>query len=338
MEKQRGVALLIAVLIISLIVTISTVINTYLSIDLELVKFMVISDDLQGYSPIIQSKFMNDYRKNVRDFVNKIDDRKFFNNGVHEYKDQSINAHSVGGKIIDQYGLFNLNYLYDPAVCKPNNQPPDSTDPQKYIMRTIFKGLMEMALRKVNDNYDSELLVLNTQKWLCPENNSEINQAYLSKDPPYVHAGQPFISITELKLVDGITEELWDVLKDYISAWPVSDKKEIVFNPATIRPQILTALLGQDEDMESYKESDLQQAIIESSNFLILQRSEEDKRKFQQFVKESLFKDTKKLLSMGYKFLVVSKVKKASNLLALYTMLSLRGNDFEVLWRSRSSY
>lgn len=353
MKNQRGIALLVAVLIVSLVVTISTVINTYLSIDLELVRFMIISDELEGYSGKIEADLKNDWIKDGIGIIKKIDQGKYFVDGVFTYEEKNIDNKEISGEVIDQSGLFNLNYLYDPSICDDGSQPPTARDQKLYIMRSTYKNLIEAALIKTEENLDSEKLVENTQKWLCPGNNAAIDQVYLNKNPPYVHAGQPFVSITELKLVDGITEKLWEEMKNNITAWPVSSNSEISFNPATIRPQILAAMSGRNVDdaifanrsyitvnqENNHINYDVEiNLILESSNYIELQKTEEDRNNFQKMVKNTIFKDTKHLFKMGYKVLVVSKTKKTSNLLALYTMLSIKAKDSIVLWRSRGSY
>jgi general secretion pathway protein K len=46
--------------------------------------------------------------------------------------------------------------------------------------------------------------------------------SYLIQDPPYRAANQPFVSVTELRLLDGINEEDYQRLAPFVSALPVS--------------------------------------------------------------------------------------------------------------------
>lgn len=45
---------------------------------------------------------------------------------------------------------------------------------------------------------------------------------YLMKDPPYRAANQPFVSVTELRLIEGMTEEAYQLMRPYVAALPVS--------------------------------------------------------------------------------------------------------------------
>lgn len=45
---------------------------------------------------------------------------------------------------------------------------------------------------------------------------------YLMQEPPYRAANQPFASVSELRLIDGMTEEIYQVLAPHVAALPAS--------------------------------------------------------------------------------------------------------------------
>lgn len=46
---------------------------------------------------------------------------------------------------------------------------------------------------------------------------------YLLNDPPYRAANQPFVSVTELRLIEGMTEEYYRALRPHVAALPISN-------------------------------------------------------------------------------------------------------------------
>ncbi|GGC71103.1 type II secretion system protein K [Marinobacter halophilus] len=73
---------------------------------------------------------------------------------------------------------------------------------------------------------------------------------YLMADPPYRAANQPFVSITELRLIDGMTEEIYVALKPHVIALPVSG---VGINVNTATGPVLMSL--HDDMTEAQAES-----------------------------------------------------------------------------------
>jgi general secretion pathway protein K len=68
--------------------------------------------------------------------------------------------------------------------------------------------------------------------------NGAEDQDYLSQDPPYRAANQPFRSVSELMLVKGMTKELYAALQPYVAALPTTPPGSVVpanpTNPANL--------------------------------------------------------------------------------------------------------
>ncbi|MBE0485658.1 type II secretion system minor pseudopilin GspK [Marinobacter sp.] len=73
---------------------------------------------------------------------------------------------------------------------------------------------------------------------------------YLMADPPYRAANQPFVSITELRLIEGMTEEIYVALRPHVIALPVSG---IGINVNTATAPVLMSL--HDDMTEAQAES-----------------------------------------------------------------------------------
>jgi general secretion pathway protein K len=65
---------------------------------------------------------------------------------------------------------------------------------------------------------------------------------YLVADPGYRAANQPFVSVTELRLIDGMTEEAYEALRPHVAALPVSGTG---INVNTATAEVLRSLSGE---------------------------------------------------------------------------------------------
>jgi len=90
---------------------------------------------------------------------------------------------------------------------------------------------------------------------------------YLMADPPYRTGNQPFVSITELRLIEGMTEEIYAALRPHLVALPVSG---VGINVNTATAQVLMSL-----------HEDMNEAQAES---IIAKREEERFENLQDFL------------------------------------------------------
>ncbi|EMP56769.1 general secretion pathway protein K (gspK, yheJ, xcpX) [Marinobacter santoriniensis NKSG1] len=92
---------------------------------------------------------------------------------------------------------------------------------------------------------------------------------YLMADPGYRAANQPFTSVTELRLVEGMTEEIYQALKPYVAAVPVSG---VGINVNTASGPVLQSLHEKlsESDIESVLKKREEQPFENVQDFLAL--------------------------------------------------------------------
>ncbi len=115
----------------------------------------------------------------------------------------SFQGAEISGALQDQLGLFNINVLRD-----PNFQPQ-----------------FERLLQIITPNISSEQALKIAQSitaWLTSSNADEI---YTRENPPYRAAHSRMAHISELRLVNGISNQIYLALAPYITALPVSENK-----------------------------------------------------------------------------------------------------------------
>ncbi|UZE94478.1 type II secretion system minor pseudopilin GspK [Alkalimarinus alittae] len=116
----------------------------------------------------------------------------------------------IEGQIDDLQGKLNINSLIN------SNGTKDQVVINRFVNLFIVLEINDLKIEKIID-------------WI--DENNEVDGAegaedgdYLIKDKPYRTGNQPFASISELMLIDGMTPEYYALLLPHVSALPVGVK------------------------------------------------------------------------------------------------------------------
>ncbi|WP_308318747.1 type II secretion system minor pseudopilin GspK [Marinobacter sp. F4206] len=92
---------------------------------------------------------------------------------------------------------------------------------------------------------------------------------YLSAEQAYRAANQPFVSVTELRLIGGMTEEIYQALRPHVAALPVSG---LGINVNTATPEVLRSLHEEltDADAAAILEKREEEPFDDLQDFLAL--------------------------------------------------------------------
>lgn len=133
-------------------------------------------------------------------------------------------------QIDDLGGRINLNDL---VTASGEVDPPITKDRLTRLFRAL--GITGLTVDPLIDWMDADDQAISAY-------GAEDGQ-YLMADPPYRTGNQPFVSITELRLIEGMTEEIYAALRRHLVALPVSG---VGINVNTATAQVLMSL---HEDM-----------------------------------------------------------------------------------------
>jgi general secretion pathway protein K len=134
----------------------------------------------------------------------------------------------LSGKLIDLDSKFNLNNLVIDGIS-------DDLENQAYFKRLL--GNLELDLSLADNIID----------WLDDDQEPQPNGGaedsfYLSKRPSYRTAGQYFKHISELKLVEGITDAIYQRLTAYVTVLPILGNVPTKMNINTVSTVLLKSL------------------------------------------------------------------------------------------------
>lgn len=137
----------------------------------------------------------------------------------NQYFPEKFDNGTIEVNIRDLQGLFNLNWLHP-------------TSPNQGLAIKRFQQLIS----NIEPGFSNPSSVAtNLRDWFTPD--SSANYVYQSKTPPYRAGEREMIHPSELKLVEGVTDALYEKLEPYITALPAA----VQLNVNTTAPEILSA-------------------------------------------------------------------------------------------------
>jgi len=265
-KKQRGVALVTALLIVSLATIMAVELTSRQYMDIRRTGNIMASD--QAYLDAIAAEtFAGLALANYRDAgQNKYDSQLDFTGALFQLSGfLSGEGRQVAIEPVYPESKFNVNTLVR-ADGKVN-------EPQEKIYRRLLNSVV---LELGGDAGQVSSLVSSLLDWIDEDEEARIDGAedsiYESKDRPYKAANRMLASITELRLVEGYTEELLDGipadeeneieaingLLSYLDALP--DIESTINVNLVSEPKIFTALA-------TYLDEEMALALIDSQPF-----------------------------------------------------------------------
>jgi len=134
------------------------------------------------------------------------------------------------------------------------DEKKDDTDKAATERKTINKKQFQV-LRRLLELLDLDPAIADAiADWIDPDKEKRPNGAedgdYEGLDPPYVAANQPLTSVTELRLIKGIDQAVYNKLAPYVCVLPAGT----TLNVNTASPVVLAAL-NENLNIEQFKKS-----------------------------------------------------------------------------------
>ena len=231
-RQNQGVALITAVLITATIAIAAVAMAARQTLDVRRTSNIINGDRSYVFALGVESWAMQILMRDKRD--NQTDNLS--EDWALRLPPISVEGAVVTGHIEDMQGRFNLNNL-----LKDNKVSP--LDMQRFQRLLTIVGLDPALADAVVD-------------WIDPD--SDVTQPagaedpqYLRADIPYRAANRPFVSASELLLVQGFTADAYKTLEPFIAALPV----RTAINVNTAPKEVLMALA------DNINENDAQQLI-----------------------------------------------------------------------------
>ncbi len=240
-ERQRGVALITAMLILAIVATLATSLALGQQVWLR---------QTQNIVDLAQAERLRQGALEFAAVILERDGRNSQTSGVdHLGEDWAraipplpVEGGAVLISITDAQARFNLNNLSQaPQTAPGKSQPsPPSGAKSNQSGEPLFRRLLEL-------NGLDPSLADTLMDWLDGDANARATGAedldYLNHDPPYRAANRPLMSVDELRLIKGYTDEIVEKLRPYVVALPVPS---IPVNVNTASAMIIAALTNSE--------------------------------------------------------------------------------------------
>lgn len=254
-SSQRGAALVVALLIISLVTAIAATATLRHQFMLKRLSNQLKASQAYSYlratEMIAKKALMADLQLDAAQ-ANRFDHlEEVWAQTVPPFL---IEGGSYGGKLTDLQSKFNLNLL----AAKHQ-----SLQGRKSVPFTAEQGIFIRLLQSYNDDefavtYEEAVSITRAVlDWVDPDTNANFSycedDAYagIEKRKPHKTPNQPFMSVSELRLICNMPVELYSRMKDDLTVWPRNGKSSININTASL--PLLRSVIMNQQDVNQFK-------------------------------------------------------------------------------------
>lgn len=224
LKQQSGAALIMALLLIAIVAAISTTIMFSQQVDVE----QAILQNTANQAQLDMNYANLWWGKQLQQLILQRDKQQQLAAWPQTLQDTTlINGDIISASILPANARFNINNLAVPV--------------SPYF--SVFQNLI-VAVDANIDAATAQQITKNVQQWLIAQSSSgQQSDSYAQMSPPYQAAHQLMSSASELRLVQGVTADLFQRLRPYIIALP---KNNVPIDVNAAPEPVLLALFGQN--------------------------------------------------------------------------------------------
>lgn len=304
-KRQRGVVIVMALFIVALVATMAYAMMARLDRDTQRTQLILRDAQAEYYAQGSIAWAMDQLRN---DWVNKkpkqLVDRTPIASG-----ENSMQAYKISTTIYDIQGRYNINNVATP-------------DGRLQFMRLLH------VLAPTLSNDKLEEVTIAVADWIAPSTSlNQLAKYYLElKTTPYRPAHKPMVSATELRLVKGMTTELYNALQPYVVALPANVGLNVQSAGAPVYAILSPSM------------------TLDTGNEIVRMREQKPFIEVDDFIKSDLVANHQvkpdNLVTVSTYFLVESKVSIEKQHVVLYTLLERTGSNdgktsVHILWQSK---
>ncbi len=240
--KQAGIAVITAILALAIAVTAATTITANYQLDFRRTENTINSNQAWAYAKGAEQWTMAILAEDLDEsnYDAYYEDEVWWNNGQKTVL--PVPGGIIEGQIVDAQGKLNLNNLYQSGEV--------STDMRKQVERLLF--IFEMNPSLVDAIID----------WIDPDivftaPNGAERDVYQTLEYPYFPADRYMEDVSELRLIHGFNQEMYEKLLPHVTALPVGNNSLLNINTASV--QVLQSL---HEDIDEVVAEQLLEGIL----------------------------------------------------------------------------
>ncbi|WP_028867800.1 type II secretion system minor pseudopilin GspK [Psychromonas arctica] len=242
-HKQRGIALITILMILAIMVTIAATMTGRMTSSLLRTEGLSYSEKVYWYGQA------------TVDFSRMVLEDDFADSEVISL-DQiwatpdivfPVDEGSITGNMVDYRRCFNIN-----AIAQADQDDTRALPISQFQILLISLGVEE---------YAAEIIAESTRDWLDNNDTVDVSQGaedryYESVGVPHLTANHLMVDVSELRAIQGVTDQIYERIKPFLCALPASNQLINVNTVNKKQPQILFALFPPEllitiEDIQS---------------------------------------------------------------------------------------
>lgn len=307
-RQQEGIVIVLALFIVALVAAMAYGMMERLARDTRQTTLILHNTQAEMYAQGSVAWAIDQLRNDwIRQKNNQIIDAIPIKSAVNEKQ-----GYKISSTIYDMQARFNLNNLV----------APDRRDDFKRLLRAVKPDLSEEQANEISQS---------VLYWLTPQTSEGMrNKYYLELSVPYRAASRLMQSASELRLVKGITPELYNALKPYITALPTT-------TPINVQTAEIPVLMSLSQNITLTTAKTIE-ALRTKNPFL----------KPENFSSSDVIKNHNiqnlegKIITVSNYFLVETEVKTDDQRMVLFTLLerTMNGNNpvVTILWQAKGAW
>jgi general secretion pathway protein K len=304
LSQQRGSAIIVALFVMALAAAAAVAMLSRTSIDIRRTELLINANQANLYA---QGSIDWAIAQLTNDLKQKKPDKLVDNTPIHS-PTNDVDGFKIQSTILDMQGLYNLNNL-------------NNADSQKNFLRLIHVVDPTLKLGQISQ------IITATREWITLAKSDELDAYYAKLTPPYRAPHRLMSSLSELRLVKGITPELYNKLLPYITALP--EPTPININSAT--PAIFASLSPT--------------LTLDAASALFQKRRQTPFLTTEAFLASDIIKNNpikaSEITVLSSYFLVKTSVKVGQQETILYTLLLRTTKDSKpyvsALWQTKGT-
>ncbi|ENY71265.1 general secretion pathway protein K [Aeromonas diversa CDC 2478-85] len=252
-KGERGMALLVVLLILAVMVIVAANMSGRLQIELRRTANQVAGKQAWWYALSAEALVAKALAQDAKDNANVTHLGQYWARKETVFP---VPDGQLKGEVRDLYGCFNLNSLEARiGGTNPNggtnpdgSQPGGTANPDDPLSQPLPAQAFRILLTELGmDEYDAVQLTDALRDWI--DKDTVLVSSYGAEDayyeglnPPYLPANQRLLSLSELRMVRGVTPDLYRKLSPYLCVRPDGELKVNVNTLAADQGALLTAL------------------------------------------------------------------------------------------------
>lgn len=302
--KQNGSAIVVALFVVALVTIAATAMLTRIQQDIRREELYLNANQAYNYAQGSVYWAMDQLGNNLKaQQPNRLTDQLPI-----QSPENKIDHATVQSTIYDAQGLFNINNLNDANY------------------RENFARLIKVLAPKLSDN-DVNKITLGIITWITPgQGQTSFDDIYKKQNPPYHSPHHAMANMSEFRLIQGVTPELFAQLEPYIIALPIATHININTAPVPVLMSLAPTLtLDSAKNIEIARQSS---PFVDTKSFLNY-----------DVVKNNPFPEDKITTISNY-FLVKTQVTIGDHTTILYTLLQRELKNSQptvtIVWQSKA--